>query len=197
VPAYEPKDPVYRRAQREGFRSRAAYKLEELDRRLRLFRRGQRVVDLGCWPGAWLQVAARKVGPEGRVVGIDLTPTDHLPEPNVRVLAGDATDPATAERVREELGGPADVVLSDLAPKLSGVKARDAVRHAELVRTAAGLARAWLAPEGTFVAKIFMDAEFEGLLSELRATFGSVRSCKLESTRHGSSELYTCARGVR
>lgn len=195
--AYNRKDAAYRRAKREGYRSRAVYKLAELDRRLGLLRRGQRVVDLGCWPGAWLQYAAEKVGPSGRVVGIDLAESEPMSAKNVRILVGDVADPACVEQIRGALGGPADVVLSDLAPKLTGVKTADAVRHAELVRLAVDRARAWLRPEGAIVVKLFMDAEYQDLISELRRTFQAVRSVKPDSTRQGSSELYTCARGLR
>lgn len=195
--AYNRKDAAYRRAKREGYRSRAAYKLEELDRRFKLFRRGHRVVDLGCWPGAWLQYAAEKTGHEGRLVGVDLAESEPLGGKNIRVLVGDAADEAIVETVRSELGGPADVVLSDMAPKLTGVKPADAVRHAELVRLAIDRSRQWLQPDGALVVKLFMDAEYQDLISELRSTFRAVRSVKPDSSRQGSSELYTCARGLR
>ena len=197
VARYVRKDAAYRRAKREGLRSRAAYKLEELDRRFGLFRRGARVVDLGCWPGGWLQVAARRVGPRGRVVGVDLRPVDGLGGPAIELITADVADAAVVEAVREALGGPADVVLSDLAPRLSGIRQADAARHAELVRLASERALAWLTPGGTFVAKLFMDPEYEGLIRELRAGFERVRSCKTEATRRGSSELYVVARQPR
>lgn len=196
VATYVRKDAAYRRAKREGLRSRAAYKLEELDRRFGLLRRGARVVDLGCWPGGWLQVAARRVGPRGRVVGVDLREVEGIGPPVVSLVA-DLRDEAVVERVREALGGPADAVLSDLAPRLSGIRQADAARHAELVRLAAARARAWLAPRGVFVAKVFMDAEYEGLVADLRDGFGRVRTCKTEATRRGSSELYLVARDPR
>lgn len=194
--AYKRKDAAYRRAKQEGYRSRAAYKLQELDRRFQLLRRGQRVVDLGCWPGAWMQYALERVGPSGRVVGVDLAEPEPLAAKNARILVGDVADPEIVDRVRDDLGGPADVVLSDLAPKLTGVKPADAVRHADLVRLAIERARAWLEPEGALVLKLFMDAEYQGLISELRSAFKAVRSIKPDSTRQGSSELYTCARGL-
>jgi 23S rRNA (uridine2552-2'-O)-methyltransferase len=195
VSAYERKDAAYRRAKQEGYRSRAAYKLEELDRRFKLLARGARVVDLGCWPGAWLQVAARRVGPTGRVVGIDVKSADPVADAHVEVLTGDVRYDAIVDRVRAALGGPADVVLSDLAPKLSGIRHTDAARHAELVRLAVARSRAWLGPDGALLLKLFMDSEYEGLIKELRGSFATVRSCKPEATRRGSSELYTIARG--
>jgi len=115
--AYERKDSFHQRAKREGFRSRAAYKLDELQREHRLLRSGDRVVDLGCWPGGWMQVASAIVGPSGRVVGIDLADLDPLPLENAIALRGDLTDPGVAQRLLEALGRPADVVLSDAVPR--------------------------------------------------------------------------------
>jgi 23S rRNA (uridine2552-2'-O)-methyltransferase len=156
-----------------------------------------RIVDLGCWPGGWLQVCADKVGPRGRVVGVDVAETRDVERPNTTVLITDVYDDALPERVRAALGGSADLVLSDLAPKLSGIAASDSARHADLVRRALALAQTWLAPNGAFLAKLFMDAEYEGLLRELRGAFGAVRARKLATTRRGSSELYVCGRGLK
>lgn len=197
VAAYERKDAVYRRAKREGFRSRAAIKLEEIDALFSVLKPGLRIVDLGCWPGGWLQVCADKVGPRGRVVGVDVAETRDVERTNTTVLITDVYDDALPERVRAALGGPADLVLSDLAPKLSGIAASDSARHAELVRRALALAQGWLAPGGAFLAKLFMDAEYESLIRELRAVFGAVRARKLATTRRGSSELYVCGRGLK
>lgn len=197
VAAYERKDAVYRRAKREGFRSRAAIKLEEIDALFSVLKPGLRIVDLGCWPGGWLQVCADKVGPRGRVVGVDVAETRDVERTNTTVLIADVYDDALPERVRGALGGPADLVLSDLAPKLSGIAASDSARHAELVRRALALAQGWLAPGGAFLAKLFMDAEYESLIRELRAVFGAVRARKLATTRRGSSELYVCGRGLK
>jgi 23S rRNA (uridine2552-2'-O)-methyltransferase len=197
VAAYERKDAVYRRAKREGFRSRAAIKLEELDRLFSLLRSGQKVVDLGCWPGGWLQVCADRVGPRGRVVGVDVAETEEVERPNVVVLTADVYDEGLADRVRDALGGPADLLLSDLAPKLSGIAASDSARHAALVQRALELARVWLAPGGIFLAKLFMDGEYQDLIRDIRATFSNVKSRKLDTTRKGSSELYVCGRGLK
>lgn len=197
VAAYDRKDSVYRRAKREGFRSRAALKLEEIDALFSVLKPGLRVVDLGCWPGGWLQVCSERVGPRGRVVGVDVAETQDVPHPNTTVLHADVYDETLAERVRAALGGPADLVLSDLAPKLSGIAATDSARHAALVQRALELARGWLAADGALLAKLFMDAEFEGLIRELRATFAKVKTRKLGTTRRGSSELYVCGRGLK
>src|SRR2546426_8982806 len=113
------KDAYYRRARAAGYRARSAYKLSQLDSRFRLLRRGDVVVDLGAWPGGWLQVALEAVGPDGLVVGLDLVAVDPLPAPNLRLVSGDVRDPSTRRTVLGDLGRPADGVLSDLAPKLT------------------------------------------------------------------------------
>jgi 23S rRNA (uridine2552-2'-O)-methyltransferase len=197
VSAYERKDAAYRRAKQEGMRSRAAYKLVELDRHFRIFRPGLRVVDLGCWPGAWTQVAARAVGKQGRVVGVDLVATDPLPEPNVKLILGDARDDGVRGRVREALGAAADVVLSDMAPKLSGIRAADSARHAELVETAIACAMDFLVPEGALLVKLFDDEEQARLIAQLRESFRAVRVRRPTSSRQGSAETYAYALGVR
>lgn len=195
--AYEPKDALYKRAKSEGFRSRAAYKLSELQRRLRLIRGGDAVVDLGAWPGGWLQVAADLVGARGRVVGIDVTPLDPLSDARIVVLEADACDPELPARVRELLGRPADVVLSDMAPKLTGIAPRDTARAAELLEAGHAFAAATLRPGGTFVTKTFGGAEMEVARAALRTAFGRVRLVGLEATRKGSSELYLVAADYR
>ncbi len=197
APKYDRKDIHYRQAKKEGLRSRAGYKLEELQKRQKLFRQGMRVVDLGCWPGAWLQIASRLVGPSGRVVGVDLAESEALPGSNVEILQGDARDLAVQKSLRDLLEGPADILLSDMAPKLAGIKHADAARHAELVRVAIDMAPEVLRPEGSFVAKLFMDAEYEELIRDLRATFLGVKTLKLDTTRQHSSELYVVARNLR
>ena len=192
---YERKDPLYQRAKREGYRSRAAYKLLELQKRARLLRRGQAVVDLGAWPGGWLQVAAELVGPSGVVVGIDRAAIDALPLPNVTTLVGDVTDPDCIERLGAALGRRADVVLADLAPKLTGIAPRDEAAFEELSAATRAVALALLAPGGTLVTKTLGGREGEAARAALRPRFTSVRQLGLESTRKGSSELYLVATG--
>jgi len=128
---YERKDTFYKKAKREGYRARSAYKLIELNREFRLFRPGMRVVDLGAWPGGWVQVAAALVGQTGKVVGIDLVALEPFSFSQVTLLQGDATDPVQQEKMLVALGGSADIVLSDLAPKLSGIKEVDEARSME------------------------------------------------------------------
>jgi 23S rRNA (uridine2552-2'-O)-methyltransferase len=194
---YERKDPLYRRAKSEGYRSRAAYKLTELAERTRVPRRGDRVVDLGAWPGGWLQVAAELVGPSGRVLGIDLEPIEPLPLANVVVLVGDIADPELPARARALLEGAADVVLADLAPKLTGIAPRDAARAAELAEHTVRFAAATLRPGGTLVMKTFGGPEGEAVRAALVPAYARVRLVGLKATRKGSSERYLVAGGHR
>lgn len=193
--AYDRKDRFYRKAKAEGLRSRAAFKLEDLDRDL--LRPGDRVLDLGCWPGGWLQVAARRVGPRGRVIGIDVRPSDPIPSPNVEVLRGEVTDPALLQQAAALLGGPADVVLSDMAPALSGIRDRDEARASELVRAALAVVDRHLRPGGALVCKVFMNSEYPALLAAVRRRFEHVDATRSRATRKGSAELYWIARGFR
>jgi 23S rRNA (uridine2552-2'-O)-methyltransferase len=192
---YQRKDAHYRRARAEGYRARSVYKLAELDRRYRLLRKGDAVVDLGAWPGAWLQLALERIGAGGRVVGIDLVAIEKLPAPNVALVVGDVHDPATAEAIVERLGRRADVVLSDLAPKLTGIRATDEARAQALNETTLALLPVLLAPSGRFVMKTFMSGRFEAILSATRALFAEVRTTRPEATRRGSAELFVLGLG--
>ncbi|GIW44163.1 MAG: 23S rRNA (uridine(2552)-2'-O)-methyltransferase [Candidatus Binatia bacterium] len=192
---YRRKDAYYAQAKAAGLRSRAAYKLEQLQKHYKLLGRGDKVVDLGAWPGGWLQVAARIVGPQGKVIGVDSVRIPPLPEaPQVTTLEADVFEPELAERVRRLLGGEADAVLSDLAPKLSGIKDRDQAQALALVERAAELAREWLRPGGVLVAKAFMGEDLPQVLKTLRQEFTNVMTTRPEATRKGSSELYVIAR---
>jgi 23S rRNA (uridine2552-2'-O)-methyltransferase len=190
---YKRKDAFYTRAKQEGYRSRAAYKLLELNREFHLLHRGERVVDLGSWPGGWLQIASRLVGEEGKVVGIDLVVLEPLPYSNVTVLRGNASDPGVQERVLTLLGRKADVILSDMAPKLSGVKEADETRAMELCRTALACAQGLLRPGGRFLVKMFMGAESKEFVEEVRGVFHKVKTTRPQATRKGSAEVYMIA----
>ena len=194
---YQRKDRFYDRAKAGGYRARSAYKLQELDDRYRLLRPGARVVDLGAWPGAWLQVAAERIGSSGRAVGLDLVAIQPLGLPQVQTLAGDVRDPQTLSAVVAALGNRADVVLCDIAPKLSGVHAADESRRAELLRALVGALPDLLAPGGGLLLKLFMDDAFQATLTGLRATFEQVRATRPEATRRGSAELYIVAHRYR
>ena len=194
---YERKDTFYKKAKQEGYRSRSAYKLIELNKEFRFLKLGDRVVDLGSWPGGWVQVAASVVGKTGRVIGIDLVIIEPISLTQVTLLQGDATDPALQEKILLALGSPADVVLSDMAPKLSGIRERDDARAMELCRTALACAQVFLRPGGVLVLKVFMGAEYQAILSELRAAFTAVKIARPEATRKGSAETYVLATGLR
>ena len=195
--AYDRKDAFHQRAKREGFRSRAAYKLDELQREHRLLRAGDRVVDLGCWPGGWMQVAAASVGPSGRVVGIDVANLEPLPFENSVALLGDLAEPGVAQRILDALGRPADVLLSDAAPKLTGIRATDRAREEALLEAIEALVPQLLRRGGSLVAKLLEAPESQAFATRLRAQFESARITKAEATRKGSSEKYLIARNFR
>jgi 23S rRNA (uridine2552-2'-O)-methyltransferase len=193
--AYNPQDRYYKRARQEGYRSRAAYKLLELQQRFRLIRPGDVVVDLGAAPGGWLQVAAKWAGQTGKVIGIDLQPIDAFGEPNIFVLQGDITHPEMARKIAELARGKVHCVLSDLSPRLSGIRDADTARCLALNRTALALAIALLRPEGSFLVKSFVSQELQTFTLELKRHFHSVQRTRPEATRQGSSEFYYFAKG--
>ena len=193
---YTRKDATYRAAKAAGYRSRAAPKLLELDKRYKIFRRGMRVLDLGCWPGGWLQVAGERVGPGGCVVGVDLVETDAVGPPQVVAITGDAKDPAVQSELLECLGGPANLVLSDMAPKLSGIKVADRERHLALVELAIDVAQTMLAVDGSVVIKLFSGVESESTVL-LKKAFGRVTKMRPAATRKGSEEIYAFASRLR
>ena len=188
-------DPYVARAKREGYRSRAAYKLLEIDERFKLLKPGQRVVDLGAAPGGWSQVAARVVGPEGRVVGIDLLEIE--PMAGVDFITLDFLDPAAPARLTELLGGPADLVMSDMAANATGHKKTDHLRIIGLAETAAEFAREVLGPGGAYLAKVLQGGTEGALLTDLKRDFSAVRHIKPPASRADSSELYVLATGYR
>jgi 23S rRNA (uridine2552-2'-O)-methyltransferase len=192
---YERRDRLYRKAKAQGLRSRAAFKLEDLDRGL--LGPGHRVVDLGCWPGGWLQVVSRRVGAGGRVVGVDARAMAPLPLANVRVVRGDARGDEVIEEAARELDGPADVVLSDMSPSLTGIRDRDEAAASELVRRALAVASRLLRPGGSFVCKIFMNSDYRELRDAVSRRFETVSTTRSDATRKGSAELYIVARGFR
>jgi len=185
------RDPYYRAAQEQGLRSRAAFKLLYLDRRFHLFRPGRRVLDLGAAPGGWSIVAARSVGPRGRVVAVD--PRRVEPFPGVDVVRARVGDPGLVQRLGPE---PFDVVLSDLSPHISGAYATDHARSVDLVREAWALALRVLAPGGTFVAKMFDGDMVAEVLEEIGRSGARVRRTKPPASREASSEIYVVATGI-
>ena len=196
---YQRKDHLHQRAKKEGLRSRAAYKLDEVQQQFKLLSPGQRVADLGCWPGGWLEGAARLVGPAGRVVGVDRAEVDPpIPLPQVTALVGDLESPELASTMLAALGGePAQVVLSDAAPKLTGVREIDRAQEERLLEAIEGLLPAILAPGGALLIKILEGPEAQLIDRRLRADFEKAKTTKLRSTRKGSTERYLVARGYR
>jgi 23S rRNA (uridine2552-2'-O)-methyltransferase len=196
VATYEPHDKFYRKARAMGLPSRAAFKIEEIVALNRLVGKGARVVDLGCAPGGWLAILVVAAGAGGRVVGVDLAQVKNAPAGAIAIV-GDILDPAVAARVQSELGGRADLVTSDLAPKLTGIAARDEARSRELVDCALTFAKSILKPGASMVAKLFMGAEFKDIVDSFKQHFGSVEVTRTKASRPGSSELYIVAREFR
>jgi 23S rRNA (uridine2552-2'-O)-methyltransferase len=190
------KDEYYNRAKQEGYRARSAYKLKQLDATADLFDRGDAVVDLGAAPGGWLQVAAEAVGSEGRVVGVDLQRIEALDHDAVETIRGDMTDEATVDRLRDALGGvDVDVVVSDMAPNMTGEYSVDHARSVYLARQAFDVARDLLAPGGDLAVKVFEGPDLADLRAEMEETFEYVRAVHPEASRDASSELYLVAKG--
>ena len=193
--AYNPRDSYYKKAKQEGYRSRAAYKLLELQQRYRLLKPGDAVVDLGAAPGGWLQVAAKIVGQNGKIIGVDLQTIEPFRERNIILLQGDMARNEIQEQIKALLNGPADCVLSDLAPKLSGIRDADIARCLELNQAALDVAIQLLRPSGSLLIKSFISNDLHGFTAELKKYFSAVQRTKPDATRQGSSEFYFCAKG--
>jgi 23S rRNA (uridine2552-2'-O)-methyltransferase len=196
-------DPYVARARAEGYRGRAAFKIAEIDDKARFLKPGARVVDLGAAPGGWSQVAAARVNaegtapgkPRGRVIGIDLQ--EIAPIPGVELHMLDFLEEGADAAVRDWLGGPADVVMSDMAPAASGHPRTDQLRIAALVEAAADFAEAVLTPGGVFVAKVLGGGAEAAMVARLNRTFGKVAHVKPPSSRQDSSEKFLIATGFR
>lgn len=188
-------DPYVHKAREQGYRSRAAFKLLEIDRKDRLFKPGMTVVDLGAAPGGWSQVAAGKVQPGGTVVAVDLL--EIVPIAGVAILQGDCRQPQVQSAIAGATRGrKADVVLSDLSPNVSGIASTDQARAAELIRMAIGFCRKHLKPDGALLAKAFHGASFGEVLAEIKRTFRDVQVRKPPASRGESRETYLLARGL-
>jgi 23S rRNA (uridine2552-2'-O)-methyltransferase len=188
-------DPYVARAKREGFRSRAAYKLVEVDDKYRLLKAGARVVDLGAAPGGWSEIAVRRVGESGRVIALDIL--DMKPIPGVEFLKLDFLDEAAPDRLKAMLGGKADVVLSDMAANATGHRQTDHIRIMALAEAATQFAREVLAASGSVLCKVLQGGTEAVLLGELKREFASVKHVKPPASRSDSAELYLLARGFR
>ena len=184
-------DPYVQKAKSEGYRARAAYKLLEIDEKLNLLRRGQRVVDLGCAPGGWMQVAQIKGASE--IAGIDLLPVEPLA--GVHIVQGDINNPEDVTELLKGLTGAPDLVLSDMAANTTGHKQTDHLRTVALVEMAAAFAVDHLAPGGTFCSKVFQGGATREVLDLLKANFSSVKHIKPPASRAGSPEIFVVAKG--
>jgi 23S rRNA (uridine2552-2'-O)-methyltransferase len=194
---YERKDAYYRQAKKEGYRSRAAYKLTQIVSKEKAIRAGNRVIDAGAAPGGWSQILLEMVGGKGKVAAVDLLPMATLPGENFRFWKRDLTDPALPAELLEFLGGKADAVVSDAAPNTTGSTFTDQARSADLVRTVFGLARETLRDGGIFLAKSYGGAEADAVFRELKPFFAEFRRVRPEATRKESFELYFLGKGYK
>jgi 23S rRNA (uridine2552-2'-O)-methyltransferase len=191
------RDYYYRKAKQLDYRSRASFKLIQIDDRFDILKEGRSVVDLGAAPGGWLQVAAERVGPEGRVIGVDLQPIAPIEGTMVETIIGDVRRQETVDRLLYMIGGKVDVVLSDMAPNISGQYAMDHARSIELCEHALAFARKTLAPGGSLVLKVFEGDMMKDLLRQIRASFREVKLHAPKASRSSSSEIYIIARDFK
>lgn len=189
-------DPYVKDAQKAGWRSRASFKLIELDKKDRLLRPGQLVVDLGAAPGGWSQVAAQAVGEQGKVVASDILPMDSIE--GVEFILGDFTEESVLASILAALGeARADLVISDMAPNMSGINDVDQPKSMYLVELALDLARQVLKPGGNFVSKVFQGEGFDALMKDCKSAFNTVVTRKPDASRSRSREVYLVAKGLR
>jgi len=194
---YRPKDHYFQKAKAEGLRARSAFKLEEVARRFHLLRPGARVLDLGAAPGGFLQVIAQAVGPKGLAVGVDLVPLRPFPEAWVRTAVLDVLAEDAVSALEALCPGPFDAVLSDMAPKTSGIKSVDEARSLRLAERALAVSQRLGRVGGSFLVKLFMGGDFEAYRAELRAAYQEVKVVRPEATRSASVEVYLLGLGLR
>jgi 23S rRNA (uridine2552-2'-O)-methyltransferase len=191
--AYNPKDYYFKKAKQENYAARAVFKIQEIDAKFKIFKPGYKVLDLGAAPGSWSQYASQKVGPQGRILGIDLQPIK-LTMPNAVFITADMRQLDVGQVMADNgIAPPFDVVLSDMAPKTIGIKLTDQMRSLELCELALETAERFLKPRGHFVAKLFHSEEFEGFRAKLRERFGRVEVLRPQSTRKESKEIFFIA----
>jgi 23S rRNA (uridine2552-2'-O)-methyltransferase len=190
-------DHYFKRAKQENYPARSIYKLQEMDASFKLFKPGQKVLDLGATPGSWTLYAAKKVGPTGRVVGVDINPTDTAFPDNVTFLVNDALDPGPEFRELLEAMKPFDLVVSDMAPRTTGSRITDQARSLELVEQALALAGTCLIKGGHFIAKVFMGPDVKPFMDSMRGAFEKVKTAKPKSSRSESFELFIVGLGFR
>ncbi len=188
-------DPLYRRAKIEGYRSRAAYKLRELNTAYSIIKKGDRVVDLGCAPGGWMQYAIEIIGSEGIIVGIDLQEIKPFPFSNAFFIRADITDPTLSEKILDILNGRADTVISDISPRLTGIRDKDMEAARTLWFSIFNLARQVLKRDGNFLMKAFYSKELKEFVEEIKVAFLFFKITRPNATRKGSSEVYVVGKG--
>ncbi len=191
------KDPYYKRAKEEEYRSRASYKLKQLDKKFKIIKQDNTVVDLGAAPGGWSQVALEKVGEEGIVVGVDLNRIKALPDENYYRIRGDFTTKEVQDKIIRVIGGKAKVVMSDASPELCGIKNLDQLRSIDLTNTVIGIADNILEQKGNLVMKVFQGPEYKNMLDDLKKKFRQVKTTKPPSSRKKSSEMYVVGLGYK
>lgn len=195
--SYNRKDHWHQKAKEEGLRSRAAYKILEIQNKFKILRKGDAVLELGCWPGGWLQSLAGIVGPKGLVWGVDLKELEDLKLANVFSMVGDICDPGLLEQLREASPGGFHVVVSDMSPKLSGVKEVDNAGSLELAEAAFAATCELVKPGGSFVVKLFKSQPAQLFAKEVGRHFNTTKLSELETTRKSSTEYYLVAKGYK
>ena len=188
-------DHYFKKAKQDKYPARSVYKLQEMDKRFKLLRTGQNILDLGATPGSWALYAARKAGPQGKVLAIDINDSDVSFPPQVKFARGDALDPDQELRAEIDSRLPFDLLLSDMAPKTTGIKLRDQTRSVELALAALTLARAVLVPGGTAAIKVFQGPDVPDFLNQMRELFSKVRTFKPKSSRPESTEIFVLGFG--
>ncbi len=190
---YNPKDFFFKQAKKENYAARSVFKLQEIDEKFRILRPGYKVLDLGAAPGSWSQYCSQKAGPKGRILGIDIQPIK-ITLPNALFVTADMRDLNLGELMAAHgIEPPFDVVLSDMAPKTTGIRVTDATRSVELCELALETAERFLRPRGSFVCKLFHSDEFEGFRDKLRKRFEKVEVLRPKSTRKESKEIFFIA----
>lgn len=195
MPPYNRKDKYFKKAKENGYRSRAAFKLLDIEKAFHLLKPGLLVVDLGCAPGAWMQVIVKGVGPFGKVIGVDLESITHFPEKHVKFIRGDIREENTKQLLLTELGRKVDLIVSDMSPHLSGIKFQDHYNSYELAEQAFQICHFLLKENGNFVVKIFPGEELELFKQNLKSAFQQVKTFIPTATRDTSNEIYMIAKG--
>lgn len=192
------KDEYYKRAKKENYHSRASYKLLQLDKKYKLIKKGDYIIDLGAAPGGWSQVALNKVGEQGLVISVDLQKIKPIENTgNLIDIRGDFTSEETLKNIKNTMNRNADVILSDASPKLSGIKDVDQLRSLDLAENVLKISRSVLRNNGSMIMKVFQGEEFENLLKKIRKEFKTVKTTKPPSSRKKSVEMYVLARGFK